>query len=253
MNVFNRIVIVLLILVAMILIPLALVLPEQAEVALRYAADFVAANLAWLASLTPSAQIGVRLILAAVGLIVFLLGLLFLALEVLRFRRRTVRLRDGSGELLMDGVSGHLAYHIDLLPDVLRVRPKVESKGKSVRTSLYVETAPGINVPAKSAEIKETARRVIEDQLGLELGGEIKVVIRPTPYPRGDRLRAGDQETRRMPPAEATAAPDAGFEDFVSTTESSEPLRESDFVVPSEDEAHAEGNGALEAKGPEQQ
>jgi hypothetical protein len=188
-NVFNKIVTILVLLAAMILIPLFLIFPEQAEVVLRTTADTIQLNLEWLSSQTATSQMGVRLLLGAVGLIVFLICLLLLVLEFVRFGRRTVRLRDESGELVMDGIVGHLSYHIDLLPDVVRVRPKVTSRGKRVRATLYVETAPDVVVPEKSAEIKERARHVIEDQLGLEVDREIKVVIKPVDYRRAPRVR----------------------------------------------------------------
>ena len=41
MNLFNRIVIILLILAAMLIIPLILIFPEQAESGLRYVADII--------------------------------------------------------------------------------------------------------------------------------------------------------------------------------------------------------------------
>jgi len=212
MNVFNRIIIILLILAAMLILPLVLILPEQAELALRYAADIIHANLVWLNTLTPAAYMGMRALLAGAGLVVFMIGLLFLALEVIRIRRKTVRLRDGSGELMMDGIAGHLAYYIDLLADVLRVKPKVVSKGKSVQVELYVETAPGVNIPAKSAEIRDTARQVVEEELGLQLKGEVKVVIKPVSYPQKRR------KTRRPAAPRAIEKPlpveQETFEDF---------------------------------------
>jgi hypothetical protein len=118
------------------------------------------------------------------GLIVFCIGLLFLVLEVIRTRRSTVKLKDGSGELMMNGIAGHLAYCVDLLPEVLRARPSVKSTGRGVRATLYVETATGVNIPGKSAEIRETARHVLEDQLGLRVKGDVRVVIKPVPYPK---------------------------------------------------------------------
>lgn len=190
MNILNRVVIILLILAAMILVPLALLFPAEAESALRYAADVIAANLAWMYSLTSTGQIGVRLILAALGIAFFMFGLFLLVLEIVRWRRSTVRLRDGSGALVMDSISGHLAYAVDLLPGVLRVRPTVRSAGKSVEARLYVETAAGVNVPAKSNEIRETAHRVLEEDLGLQVKGEVQVVINPIPHPQARGSKA---------------------------------------------------------------
>jgi hypothetical protein len=206
MSIFNKVVVVLLLLVAMILVPLILIFPEQAESALRYTADIIHANLEWLNGLSPMAQIGIRLALAFLGVIVFLIGLLFLVLEVFRFRRKTVRLKDRSGEVMVDSITGHLTYHLDLLPDVLRVRPQVVSRGKTVRVTVYVETPPEVNVPEKSAEVQETARQVIEEQLGLETKGEIKVIVRPIAYPK---LSPSEQPSspRTEPPAPPPLAP----------------------------------------------
>jgi hypothetical protein len=179
---FNRIVVILLILATMILVPALLVFPEQAILVFRYVADILQANVDWLQSLAPGAMIGMRLILSALGMIIFVAGGLLLIVEIFRIRRNTVKLKDGSGELMMNGIEGLLSYHIDLLPDVLLARPAVQSVGQGVRVVLYVETAPGINIPKKADHVKATAREVIEDQLGLEVKGEIKVIIKPSRY-----------------------------------------------------------------------
>ena len=221
MNIFNRLIIILLILVAMVAIPLALIFPEQAAYVLRYGADLIDVNLDWLATLTPAAQLGVRVLLGAVGLIVFLVGVLFLVLEVIRFRRNTVKLRDGSGELMMDGVSGHLSYHVDMLPDVMNVKPRVQSKGKSVEVSLYVETAPNVSIPDKTAEVKETARKVLEEQLGLRIRKEIQVLIKPVSHPQ---IHSG----RRRPwqPQAPVEQPPKAVEELPEPTPPPEALKE---------------------------
>ncbi len=209
MRVLNKIVVILLVLAIMILIPLILIFPEQAEFGLRYAADVVKVNLEWLQGLSSTSQIIVRLLLAMAGMIVFLVGLLLIILELFRTRRQTVQLKDKSGELMVDSIANNLTYHLDLLPDVLRARPEVASSGKSLRTTIYVETPPDINVPEKSAEIRETARKVIEEQLGLQTKGEIKVVIRPAAYPKISPVeqkrptRADRQVAPPLPPVEA--------------------------------------------------
>jgi hypothetical protein len=88
-----------------------------------------------------------------------------------------------------------VAYYVDLLADVLNVKPTVISKGKSIEAQVYVETAPGINIPAKTAEIKETVRRVVEEELGLQLKGEVKVTIKPV-YPKYEiASRRGQRQT----------------------------------------------------------
>jgi hypothetical protein len=209
MRIVNKIVVILILLVIMLLVPLVMIFPEQAEFALRYAADVVQANLQWLQGLSSTAQIAVRLLLALASLIVFLVCLLLIVLEFLRTRSKTVQLKDKSGELMVDSISGHLIYHLDLLPDVLRVRPVVISSGKKLSATIYIETPPDVNVPQKSAEVKETARKLIEDQLGLQTRGEIKVVVRPIAYPKISPIeqkrptRADRPVAPPLPPVEA--------------------------------------------------
>ena len=199
MNLFNKIVVILLLLTIMIVVPLALIFPEQLEIFLRTSADLVGANVDWLLGLTPTGQIGMRLLFAAGGLLVFLVGLVLIVLQFVRFRRRgTIKLRDGSGELTTAGISQHLAYYIDMLPDVSQVKPVVESSSKGVRVTLNVEIAPGIDALQKSHQVRQTARRVIEDQLGVEVRDEIRVVLKPSSFPK---LAAGAQ----MPPVVAEA------------------------------------------------
>lgn len=218
MNVLNKIVVSLLLLAAMVLIPLLLIFPEQAEIVLRYAADVIRANLDWLAAQSPGAQIGVRMLLALGGMMAFLLGLVLLVLEVFPFRRKTVRLQDNSGEIMIDSISSHLTYHLDLLPDVLRARPRISSRGKAVRATIYIETPPDVNVPQKTTEVQETVRQVLEEQLGLQ-AQEIKVVVRPVDYPK----LSTTEHKRPMRPDRPIAPPLAPVEPMVEDQEA-EPL-----------------------------
>ncbi len=202
-NLINRIVTIALILGGMFILPLTLIFPEQAEFVLRYIADVFQANLVWMEGLSPAGEIGVRVLLAGIGLAVFVVGLVLLVLETVSFRRGTAKLRDGSGEIMLDGVAEHLAYHIDLLPDVVRVHPKVVSKGKNVQVELYIETGPDVHIPTKTVEIQQKAKEVIEERLGLQLDGDVRVVIRPAPLPKISPKPVA--ETPAVPGAESEA------------------------------------------------
>jgi hypothetical protein len=202
MKILNKIVVSLLLLVTMVLVPLILIVPDQGESWLRSAADLIQANLVWLEEQATGAQVGIRLLLALAGLFTFLVCLLLLVLEIFPLRRKTVTLQDNSGELMIDSINSHLSYYLDLLPDVLRVRPRISSRGKSVRATVYVETPPDVNVPQKTSEVHETTRHVLQDQLGLQTK-EIKVVIRPTDYPKlstAERKRPMRAERPIAPP-----------------------------------------------------
>ena len=71
-----------------------------------------------------------------------------------------------------------------------------------MRATIYIETPPDVNVPLKSAEVQETARQVLEEQLGLQTK-DIKVVIRPVDYPKlstSERKRPMRAERPITPP-----------------------------------------------------
>jgi hypothetical protein len=219
MNILNKIVVILLLLAAMVLTPLLLIFPEQAEVAVRYAADVIKANLDWLNTQSSGAQIGIRLLLALGGMLAFLVGMVLLVLEIFPVRRKTVRLQDNSGELMLDSITGHLSYHLDLLPDVLRVRPQIRSRGKAVRATIHIETPPDVNVPQKSAEVKETTRQVLQEQLGLQ-AKEIRVVVRPVDYPK----LSTSERKRPMRAERPIAPPISPVEPTVVEDQEAEPL-----------------------------
>ena len=143
-------------------------------------------------------------------------------------RRNTVKLKDGSGELLINGVAGYLAYYIDLLPDVLRVKPTVRGKGKSIHTTLYVEIAPGVNVLEKSSKVRETAHQVLEEQLGLQVNKEIKVIIKPVPHPKVRRATKPSLVHQKQPSGVKVGTE---LEDFpLEITRSSQEKKESQTI-----------------------
>lgn len=179
MNVFNRIVVVLLLLFSVPLLLLLIgivVFPVQA-------ADVLSALVG-----------GIRNVSTATKLLVILASLLMLIVDIvllwLELRRpvatRTVRIKQvtgGEAEMSTDSIEGRLAYNIDQLAEVIRVTPTVTGRGKGVDVVLDVETRPDIDVPAKTEEIMTVARQVVEDRMGLELT-RIRVNIRHAPFPK---------------------------------------------------------------------
>lgn len=144
---------------------------------------------------------GLRNVSTLTRLLIILLGLLWLVVDVillwLELRRpaavSTVRIRQVTGaeaELTTESIEGRLAYNIDQLPDVIRVSPAVIGRGKGVEVILDVETQPDIDVPAKTEEIINVAREVIEERMGLELA-RIRVNIRHAPVPKRPKESLG--------------------------------------------------------------
>jgi len=124
------------------------------------------------------------------GLVVLAVAL-FGLLVFLELRRRTVSMVQvvtsggGRAAVMTDSVAQRLVHHIDRLADVISVSPKVSGKGRTVHIDLDLETGPEIDVPMKSDEVVAVAREVVEERMGLLLG-KVNVRIRHAPYQQTD-------------------------------------------------------------------
>ncbi|MFQ5857201.1 MAG: hypothetical protein ACE5LU_16450 [Anaerolineae bacterium] len=179
MNVFNRIVIVLLLLFS---VPLLLLLIGIVLFSVQ-AADVLSALVAGLRNISTTS----KLLVVLASLLMLVVDIVLLWFELRRpAASRTVRIRQvtgGEAEMSTDSIEGRLAYNIDQLDEVIRVTPTVAGRGKGVDVILDVETRPDIDVPAKTEEVMAVARQVVEDRMGLELT-RIRVNIRHAPFPK---------------------------------------------------------------------
>ncbi|MGB9594616.1 MAG: alkaline shock response membrane anchor protein AmaP, partial [Anaerolineae bacterium] len=164
MNIFNRVVVVLL-LVALILISAAvIVLPKPA---ITVAREFVAA----LDTYASTFQGWVFMTIALLALMALCVVLVYL--ELRRVPSKTVRVEKISGgeaRVAVESVAHRLQYNLDQLPQVLSVKPHVSARGKRVDITLDIETTQDVNIPAKTEEMSQITRSVIEEQMGLKLG-----------------------------------------------------------------------------------
>jgi hypothetical protein len=181
MNLFNRVVVILLFILLipiLVLIILAAAFPGPLVGSLRQ-------GLAAWESPTLARQV-ITITVAAVLLVIDL------ALLVMEFRRRgpqTVRLQNvanGEAELTTSSIEQRLTQAINQLPDVTRVTPTVIGKSKGVEVVLDLETSPDVDVPAKTDEVVTVARDVVEHKMGLSLL-KIKVNLRLAEPPGGRR------------------------------------------------------------------
>jgi hypothetical protein len=184
MNAVNRVWAVLMLLVAIPLCTILLVFPMPVLEAIGAQStallDFVS-RLQWYVRVS----LGILFALA--------LDVIFILLIVLELRRSTpkaIRVKQTAGGEVKVGVGSiadRLKYEIDQLSSVLRTKPKVLAKRGGVVLELDVETAAEIDVPAKAAQIVETARQVVEEKMGLKLARPPKVNLRAVPYPSTPR------------------------------------------------------------------
>lgn len=178
MNVFNRIVIILDILILMTLVVVIMLSPV-------YVVDLATFNL----ELFREAVFDYRFYYVIGGGGVLLLILLILLwLEVRRPRHKMVRIRAkgrGNAQLGVESVMQSLEYRIDELPGVRKVEPSVVSRGRDARVILNLDTSPSVNIPMLTEQVVEMAHDILGGQLGLKVRGKVRVNIKHEPYPRG--------------------------------------------------------------------
>lgn len=178
MNVFNRIV---------TMIDLVLSIPLLLLIMLLGAlpgptVDALSGTLSNLKTIDLPARIA--LIVVSAILILVVLGLLWL--EVRPTGQQTVRIRQvegGEATMATEAVAQRLTYSVSQLADVIRVNPKIRGHGNSVDVTLDVETSPDVDVPAKTGEVVNLAREVVEQKMGLTLR-KIVVNLHHAPYAR---------------------------------------------------------------------
>ncbi len=125
--------------------------------------------------------------LAATGLWAVLMIVLFI-LEVRRPRRKFVRIRTKSGgkaQLGVESVMQSLEYRIDELAGVRKVHPRIISHGRDVEVIVDLDTSPSVNVPVLTDQVVDLCHSIVEEQLGVKIRGKVVVNVRHEPYPRG--------------------------------------------------------------------
>ena len=185
MNTFNRVVLVILLLAAMVLCSFVFVVPVQALRVLAQQADGVAD---FFARVRPVVRLPVGILLA---LIVDLVGILLIVLEVRRPATRSISVEQVSGgevTLSIASIADQVKAEVNQLPEVLQARPKVTAKRKGVMVALDAKIAAEAGVPGKAEKIVETIRRVVEEKMGLKLAGAPKVNIEAVRQAPGTRV-----------------------------------------------------------------
>jgi hypothetical protein len=180
-NVFNRIVVVLLLLIGLLVAALLAVFPIQSLEVARQGLGLAAESLRGLE--------GTRFWVFMLARILLVLGAalvsgLLLWVELRPPRIKTVRVHNQAGDLAevtADSVARRLTWHIDQLADVVGVVSQVYPHGRSVDVLLDLETAPDIDVPMKTQEVVACARDIIVERMGLQ-AGKIQVRITHAPY-----------------------------------------------------------------------
>jgi len=205
MNLFNRVVVTLLLLALLLIVTVVLIVPQEAIQLLRDGLDQAERQL----DLTMSAR---RLLISGV-LALFIDGVLvfLLYLQVRRPRVRTVPVKQSKGgqaQVAASSVVSRLKYHIDPLPGVVDVKPKITAHRRGVEVVLDVAITADANMPTKIEEISTVARQVIEDDMGLRLKGKPQLNLRTMAVPESMLPKA------ETPPEVEKEVPETGLADL---------------------------------------
>jgi len=176
MNIFNRIVMVLLLLGIIALVVVTLLWPFPTLAVARGLLAQAEANI------TPFTW---PYILGG-GIAIALLCFVLIILELRRPRRKTVKISKVSGGkayLLTESVGRRLAWHIGRLADVTKVEPVVRGRGNGVDVRLEVETTPHVEIPMKTDEILAVVHQQVEEKMGLRLR-HAEVLMRSATFPK---------------------------------------------------------------------
>jgi hypothetical protein len=183
MNVFNRLIVILLLFALIVLTVIFVITPGPSLRLVAATSDWLHQGVLDYIETDALFFAGARVV---IGGAIIIVCLLIIWLELRRPRKKTIRaqkLAGGEARIATDSVEQRLAYNIDQLPDVIKVSPHIVGKSRGVDVDLLLETSPEIDVPMKTEEIMQVTREVIVERMGLKLG-KVQVRIKHAPYPK---------------------------------------------------------------------
>jgi hypothetical protein len=217
MNAFNRIFVIVTLVVLLVLGAFALVTPAGLLSAMQSIANWFRGTV--FAAYSDTGRVLVRLILAIVW--VALIGLL-LWREVRRTSSRHIEIARYTGgstiRISTDAVQEKVKEQVDAIAGVIESKVHATGHNRAVELKLEVSVTRDVDLIAKAEEVAAATRQIVQDQLGLKLAGKPQVAIkakagRPiTPKPAQEPQPApapllAEEETPYLPPALAEPEP----------------------------------------------
>jgi hypothetical protein len=210
-NVFNRITMILVILVVFFVLTIGLFVPFESMAVIE---GVVGSTLRTMNRIRPEFLLPFRalLILSAILFDMLLIGLL--TLEIRGPARRTLRVaKVGGGEVSVTAESlvERIQYHVDQVADVIGVQVKVAPRGGGVDLDLNIQTGADVNVPEKAKQVLEVTRQVVEDKMGLKLARKPRINVHAMPYPGVVARPTAPPPSPRQPMPPTPPAPSSPF------------------------------------------
>lgn len=181
MNVFNRVVVIILAVVVLLAGAAVAAIPVQALTGVHL---FFLAGAGTFSRLQESNSLLFLIGRVLLGLVCLVLVGCLLWAELRRQGPQRIKVHTQAGsqaQVTADAVARRLAWHINQLADVNLVTPHVRPRGQAVDILLALETTPDIDVPIKTDEVVACAKEILVERMGLQ-AGRILVQIDHAPY-----------------------------------------------------------------------
>jgi len=195
-NIFNRIVMVVLLLVLIVLVALMLIRPDIVSDAATRSVNYVTEGIRdnWFYQW-----------FLLIGGAVLLLLLVLLVLELRKPRRKLVRIKTqegGTARMDISSVAQSIENRVDELAGVRKVKTRITSRGKNVDVAVDLDTSPSVNIPVLTDQIIALTHDIVEGQLGIQIHRRPVINIKHEPYPRGTM-----PSTKPLPPEPVAPTP----------------------------------------------
>lgn len=194
MNLINRTLIVILLL-------LGIVFACVSVIVLLAAREGISTTLKPTLDAVSSPQLGLtQLFCIGVAILVFAFSLLLLYLELMPGGKTRMRLKSIQGADVMmssDAITTQLQYALEPLPGVIRAHPKVtQGKDDAVDVTVDLMTTADINVKQKTDEVMDMTRAVLEGGLGLRVG-KVQIKLDQMRAPKTSALNLPNTDLQR--------------------------------------------------------
>ncbi len=182
MNTFNRVVIVLLLLVLIPVLSYIFIVPH---VVLGELGAWATAMSETLWQMNPMVRLAGGI---AAAVVVDILFLFVIYLELRRPKKKYIhvqKITGGVATLSVESIVQQIQYRLDPLEGVIKVKPEVTAKGQKVRVAVDVLVQAGYNLPELASRLVDEVKQVITEELGLQPAGDPVIRMKVAAPPKG--------------------------------------------------------------------
>ena len=219
MNIFNRFILVILILGLIVALTVVIIFPDQILIVVGQFLVNWGQYFAWVDQEQKLLRFGISIGLAVIVDLVLALLIFF---EVKPKRKRFIKVEKVSGgkaTVSLDSIARQILFRLDPLPGVVKVTPIIRPKGDKIQAHIDVLVTRELAVPQMADQLISTAKQALTDDLGLVMASEPQIRIKVVEGIRRNPLSSTSQKAPLKP--KSTAVPPVALVKTSDTEESS--------------------------------